>query len=80
MDLGLAGAAAVVQGGTQGMGRAAAECLAADGARLAVLARTQADLDTTTRRLLELGAPEAVGLAADITDDGQVDGGLCRRR
>ena len=33
---------------------------------------TQADLDTTTRRLLELGAPEAVGLAADITDDGQV--------
>jgi len=72
MDLGLAGAAAVVQGGTQGMGRAAAECLAADGARVAVLARTQADLDATKRRLLELGAPEAVGLAADITDDGQV--------
>jgi 3-oxoacyl-[acyl-carrier protein] reductase len=72
MDLGLAGAAAVVQGGTQGMGRAAAECLAADGARVAVLARTQADLDATKRRLLELGAPDAVGLAADITDDGQV--------
>ena len=39
MDLGLAGAAVVVQGGTKGMGRAAAECFAADGARVAVLAR-----------------------------------------
>jgi 3-oxoacyl-[acyl-carrier protein] reductase len=72
MDLGLAGAAAVVQGGTQGMGRAAAECLAADGARVAVLARTQADLDATTKHLLEVGAPEAIGLRADITDDRQV--------
>jgi 3-oxoacyl-[acyl-carrier protein] reductase len=72
MDLGLAGAAAVVQGGTQGMGRAAAECLAEDGARVAVLARTRADLDATTQGLLERGAPEAVGLRADITDDAQV--------
>jgi 3-oxoacyl-[acyl-carrier protein] reductase len=72
MDLGLAGAAAVVQGGTQGMGRAAAECLAVDGARVAIMARTPADLDATTQRLLELGAPEAVALRADITDDGQV--------
>ncbi|HEY7136366.1 MAG TPA: SDR family NAD(P)-dependent oxidoreductase, partial [Acidimicrobiia bacterium] len=44
MDLGLAGATAVVQGGTQGMGRAAAECFAEDGARVAVLARTPRDL------------------------------------
>ena len=67
MDLGLSGATAVVQGGTQGMGRAAAECFAADGARVAVVARTQADLDATVARLLELGAPDAVGLRADIT-------------
>ena len=49
------------------MGRAAAECFAADGARVAVLARTKADLDTTVARLLELGAAEAFGLQADIT-------------
>ncbi len=67
MDLGLAGAKAVVQGGTQGMGRSAAECFAADGANVAVLARTQADIDATVARLLELGAPDAVGLRADIT-------------
>ena len=65
MDLGLAGATAVVQGGTQGMGRAAAECFAADGAKVAVLARTQADLDATVARLLELGAPDAVGMRAE---------------
>jgi NAD(P)-dependent dehydrogenase (short-subunit alcohol dehydrogenase family) len=41
MDLGLDGATAVVQGGTQGMGRAAAESLAKEGARVAVLARTR---------------------------------------
>jgi 3-oxoacyl-[acyl-carrier protein] reductase len=67
MDLGLADAYVVVQGGTNGMGRAAAECFAADGARVAVLARTPDDLDRTVSRLLELGAPEALGLRADIT-------------
>src|SRR5439155_10425402 len=41
MDLGLRGAAAVVNGGTGGMGRAAAECFADDGARVAVFGRTQ---------------------------------------
>jgi 3-oxoacyl-[acyl-carrier protein] reductase len=73
MDLGLAGAAALVQGGTKGMGWAAAECLAADGVRVAVLARTQSDLDTAVARLLELGAPDAVGLRADVTDGAEVD-------
>jgi NAD(P)-dependent dehydrogenase (short-subunit alcohol dehydrogenase family) len=73
MDLGLAGATAVVQGGTQGMGRAAAECFAADGAKVAVLARTQADLDATVELLLATGAPEAFGLRADITEIDQVE-------
>jgi 3-oxoacyl-[acyl-carrier protein] reductase len=36
MDLGLDAAAVVVAGGTTGMGRSAAECFAADGARVAV--------------------------------------------
>jgi len=72
MDLGLAGASAVVQGGTQGMGRAAAECFAADGARVGVLARTPADLDATVEHLLALGAPDAMGLRADITKPDEV--------
>ena len=72
MDLGLAGAYAVVQGGTRGMGRAAAECFAADGASVAVLGRTQADLDVTVAALRELGAPDVLGLRADITSNEEV--------
>ena len=46
MDLGLQGAAAVVTGGSKGMGRATAICLAADGARVCIFARGQARLST----------------------------------
>jgi NAD(P)-dependent dehydrogenase (short-subunit alcohol dehydrogenase family) len=73
MDLGLADATAVVQGGTQGMGRAAAECFAEDGARVAVLARTPRDLDETVARLRALGSPDAFALRADITVPEEVD-------
>jgi 3-oxoacyl-[acyl-carrier protein] reductase len=73
MDLGLAGATAAVQGGTSGMGRAAAECFAQDGARVAVLARTQATIDETCAQLLASGSPEVLGLRADMTDAAQVD-------
>ena len=46
MDLGLSGSAAVVTGGSKGMGLAIAETLAAEGARVAVMARGQAALDS----------------------------------
>jgi len=49
------------------MGRAAAHCFADDGAKVAVMARTQADLDATCAELLDRGAPEAIALRADIT-------------
>ena len=49
MDLGLAGAAAVVTGGSKGMGLAIAQTLAADGARVAVMARGQEALDAADR-------------------------------
>ena len=62
MDLGLKDAAVCVQGGTKGMGRAAAECFAADGARVVVLARDQAGIDETVARLTELGSPDAWGV------------------
>lgn len=73
MDLGLENATAVVQGGTMGMGRAAAECFAEDRARVAVIGRTRATIDETCERLRELGSPDVLGLQADITDAAQID-------
>ncbi len=73
MDLGLAGATAVISGGSKGMGRAAAAALAADGARVAVLGRGQAAIDDTLAELRDAGCPDAVGLPADLLDAASVD-------
>lgn len=80
MDLELAGAAVVVSGGSKGMGRAAAECLAAEGARVAVLARGARALEETVERLRERGSPDAVGLQADLTSTDEVDDAFARLR
>lgn len=60
MDLGIRGKVAVVLGAGKGMGRASAEALAAEGCRLAVCSRTEADLDL----------PGAYRKACDVTRDG----------
>jgi NAD(P)-dependent dehydrogenase (short-subunit alcohol dehydrogenase family) len=73
VDLGLNGAAAVVSGGSKGMGRAAAVCLAGEGARVAVLARGQRGLDETVDELERAGSPEALGISTDLTVRQQVD-------
>lgn len=73
MDLGLTNATAVVVGAGRGMGLAAARCLADDGARIAIIARSRADLDRAAADLSSRGSPDALGLVADIIDAGQVD-------
>ena len=73
MDLGLKGSAAVVTGGSKGMGRAIAEAFADDGARVAVLARGAGALDETVRELQRRGSPDAVGISVDLTDPSAVD-------
>jgi 3-oxoacyl-[acyl-carrier protein] reductase len=73
VDLGLSGAAAVVSGGSKGMGRAAAVCLARDGARVAVLARGRQALDDTVAELQRVGSPDAIGIRTDLTVRAQVD-------
>ena len=73
MDLGLAGAAAAVVGGSRGMGLATARCLADDGARVAVIARGEADVDSAVQDLLRRGSPEVIGLVADAGDAAATD-------
>ena len=73
MDLGLAGAVVAVTGGTKGMGRAAAECFASDGARVAVLARGAEALTETAAALSGRGSPDVLALPVDVTDRAAVE-------
>jgi NAD(P)-dependent dehydrogenase (short-subunit alcohol dehydrogenase family) len=73
VDLGLRGRAAVVAGGSRGIGRATALLLAAEGCRVAVLARTPQDLHDTEAELVALGSPDAIGLECNLLDTGEVE-------
>lgn len=68
MDLGLKGSAAVVTGGSKGIGRAIARAFADDGARVAVLARGPDAVEETLSDLRGRGSPDAVGILVDLTD------------
>ncbi|HEX4174736.1 MAG TPA: SDR family NAD(P)-dependent oxidoreductase, partial [Acidimicrobiales bacterium] len=76
MDLGIADATAVVAGGTKGMGCAVAEILAADGARVAVMARGRQALDETVAALRAAGSPDAIGIGVDVTDPASIEAGF----
>ena len=68
MDLRLAGARAVVTGGSQGIGLAVARGLVMEGARVAVVARDEERLRAAAAGL----GPEVLAVPADTTDDAAV--------
>jgi 3-oxoacyl-[acyl-carrier protein] reductase len=63
VDLGVEGKVALVTAATKGIGLAIAQSLAREGARVAVVARTEADVQRVGK---ELGG---LGVAADVTTD-----------
>ena len=63
MDLGLAGRRVLVTGGSKGIGFACAAAFLAEGARVAIASRAQANLDLAVARL-----PGALGFTADCSD------------
>jgi 3-oxoacyl-[acyl-carrier protein] reductase len=67
MDLGLKGLRAVVTGGTKGIGRAAADIFAQEGASVAICARNGDDVKTAVKDLTAKGA-HAFGAGVDVAD------------
>lgn len=63
MDFGIEGKVAIVTAATRGIGAAIARALAREGARVSVVARTEADVDRVAR---ELGG---LGVAADVATE-----------
>ena len=66
MDLGLTGKKALITGATKGIGRATAETLLAEGASVAICARTAEGVDAAVAELSQLGT--VVGSVVDAGD------------
>jgi 3-oxoacyl-[acyl-carrier protein] reductase len=68
MDLGLSGRVYVVTGGTRGLGRATAEALVADGAKVVVTGRHEESVHGLVDAMTATVADSAEGVVADNAD------------
>jgi 3-oxoacyl-[acyl-carrier protein] reductase len=66
------GRTALITGAGRGIGRAIALALAAEGARSALLSRTEAELDSVASEVAASGADRPPVVVADVRDPGQI--------
>jgi 3-oxoacyl-[acyl-carrier protein] reductase len=71
VDLGIAGKVVFLTGGSKGMGREAAQMLAAEGCKVAIVARSKPAIDETVEWIRGHGGT-AIGISADITEESDV--------
>lgn len=74
MDLGLTGKVAVVTGGSEGIGKAAAHSLAAEGARVVICARRVDVLEQAAAEITAASGGEVLAIPADVSQPDQVKG------
>jgi NAD(P)-dependent dehydrogenase (short-subunit alcohol dehydrogenase family) len=73
MDLGLKGRVAIVTGGSDGIGKAAATAMAREGAKVAIAARTQSLLDEAVADIKrESGSADVIGVSTDVRNEDSV--------
>jgi len=80
MDLGIRGKVAFVAAASKGMGRACALGLAAEGARVAMAARTASEIEAAAADVARRTGAEAVGIAADLSRAEDVSRAMARTR
>ena len=75
MDLGLKGKVAIVTGGSDGIGKAAAISMAKEGVKVAIVGRTQAKLDAAITDI-QAETPgtnaEVIGIPTDVSVESEV--------
>lgn len=69
MDLGLRGKVAIVAAASSGLGKATALELAAEGARVAINARNDEQLQATARQIQSTTGAEVLAIAGDVTNE-----------
>lgn len=67
MDLELKGRVVIVAGSSEGMGRSAAEAFAAEGARVAICARTEAKIQQAAQEMRAKHKAEVFAMALDVS-------------
>jgi NAD(P)-dependent dehydrogenase (short-subunit alcohol dehydrogenase family) len=72
LDLGLGGKVAIITGGSEGLGSAAAERLAAEGARVAICARRPDVLERAAAGIRKTGG-QVLARSVDVTKADQID-------
>ena len=72
MDLGLKGRVALVAAASRGLGRAVAEELAAEGASLALCARSEGPLEEACRHIEQTWNVPVIGVAGDVSSPADV--------
>ena len=74
----LDGKIALVTGAASGIGKEIAVTYVREGAKVAIADLNQEAADTTAKELTAQGPGSAIGIAMDVTDEGQVDAGFAK--
>ena len=74
MDLGLKNKVAIVGGASKGLGRASAQVLAEEGAKVTICSRTSTDLEQAAKEIRESTGAEVLTYAADLDELSSITG------